>query len=91
MEGKTKSGFKFKVDERILTDWRFTMAVAKTQSASDMEKLHGAHEMVDLLLGADGEKALQDHVAKHNDGFVPADVFMAEVTEIMMAVPKAKN
>ena len=91
MEGKTKSGFKFKVDERIFGDWRFTCAVSRTQSSSDLEKLAGAREMCELLLGEEGHADLMNHVAKANDGFVPADMFMAEVAEIMQASTKAKN
>ncbi len=91
MTGKTKSGFKYDVDERVLTDWRFTLAISKTQSGDDIQKLEGAKDMVELLLGKEGHQALINHVAKANDGFVPADVFMAEVTEIMQGSTKTKN
>ena len=32
MQGETRTGFKFDVDDRILTDWRFTMALTKAQN-----------------------------------------------------------
>ena len=91
MKGKTKSGFKFDIDERVLTDWRFTIAVAKTQGEDTLQKLAGANEMVELLLGAEGHQALIAHVAAANDGYVPSDVFMEEVTEIMQSSAKTKN
>lgn len=91
MTGKTKSGFKFKVDERMLSDWRFTIAVAKTQAGTDLQKLEGVKEMIDLLLGEKGHQDLISHIAKANEGFVPADAIMAEVTEIMEYSKTAKN
>ena len=92
MEGKTKSGFKYNIDERALGDWRFILAVSKIQNGADMDKLEGAVEMVETLLGKDGHKALVAHLAnKSEDGFVSADAIMAEVNEIIAASNKAKN
>ena len=91
MEGKTKSGFKYKVDERAFSDWRFVLAVSKTQSGQDARSMTGATEMVELLLGNEGHKALIEHVAASHDGYAPAEVIMAEVSEIIQASTKAKN
>lgn len=92
MEGKTKSGFKYNIDERALGDWRFILAVEKIQNGADMDKLAGAVEMVETLLGKEGHRALIDHIQKKSeDGFVSADAIMAEVNEIITASTKAKN
>jgi hypothetical protein len=92
MEGKNKSGFKFKFDERALTDWRFLLAVQKVQNGSDLEKVSGAVEMVEIILGKEGHKALVAHIAnKSADGFVSVDAIMAEVNEIIASSNKAKN
>ncbi|MBO7423206.1 MAG: hypothetical protein J6T99_07470 [Oscillospiraceae bacterium] len=87
----TKSGFEFAVDPRILTDWRFTMAVAKTQSGKDIEKLAGVEQMASLLLGDEQYQKLLEHVAEQNQGFVPAEAVIAEMTEIMEAAKEVKN
>lgn len=88
---KTKSGFEYTVDPRILTDWRFTMAVAKIQTGTDLEKMNCVGEMLNLLLGNDQQTKLMEHIAKKNDGFVPAEAIMAEVTEIITKESAAKN
>lgn len=87
----TKSGFEYQVDPRILTDWRFTMAIAKTQNGSDMEKLAGVERMATLLLGNDQYEKLTEHVAGMNQGFVPADAVIAEITEILENAKEPKN
>lgn len=88
---KTKSGFEFAVDPRILTDWRFTTAVSKVQSGTDMEKLASTTDMVMLLLGKEQHDKLMDHIAKKNEGFVPAEEVMKEVTDILSKCGEAKN
>lgn len=87
----TKSGFEYRVDPRILTDWRFTMAVAKTQNGKDMEKLAGVEQMATLLLGDEQYQKLLRHVSDQNQGFVPAETIIAEMTEIMEASKETKN
>lgn len=89
MEGKTKTGFDFNIDDRILTDWRFTMALTKCQNGKGMEQLTGAQEMVSLMLGEEGFNALMEHISKQNDGYVPAEAVMAEVKDIFESkIPK---
>lgn len=91
MQGKTKSGFAYKCDDRVLTDWRFTMAVSKTQSGDGFEKLEGAQKMIQMLLGEDGYEKLMEHIASKNDGYVPAENVMSEVADILNAYKEAKN
>lgn len=87
----TKSGFKAEIDERALKDWRFTQALVKTQKGSDYDKLEGANAIADLLMGPENVSALCDHIAKANDGFVPTDIFMAELSEVILSVKQTKN
>lgn len=87
--GKTKSGFAFKVDERILQDWRFVQALALAQSDVDTAKLKGANDVVSLLLDKEADNLVK-HLMELNDGFAPVDKLMSEVGEIMEKV-KAKN
>ena len=91
MNGKTKSGFEFSCDDRIFSDWRFTMAVSKTQNGTDLERLAGAEQMIELLLGKSEYERLIAHIASNNDGFVPAEAVMGEVTEILNQNNESKN
>ena len=89
MQGKTSTGFKYDIDDRILTDWRFTMALSKCQNGTGMDQLTGAQEMVSLMLGKDGLSDLMNHISEKNDGYVPAEAVMAEVKEIFESkIPK---
>ena len=89
MQGVTKTGFEYSIDERILTDWRFTIALTKCQKSEGMTQLEGAQDMVRLMFGEDGLNKLMDHLAGLNDGFVPAEAVMATVQEIFETkIPK---
>lgn len=90
IEGKTKSGFKFKIDERIQSDWRLVKAIADSQNENSGIKLQGTVNMIKLVLG-DQEELLMQHIKKENDGFIPMEIMNAEITEIIQAIPKAKN
>lgn len=90
IEGKTKSGFKFKVDERIGTDWRLMEAIALSESDDASKKIKGSLDLINLILGKDAEK-LKTHIAKNNDGFIPAEVMNAEVLEIINSLKEIKN
>ena len=89
MQGITSTGFEYDIDDRILTDWRFTMALSKCQNGKGMDQLTGAQEMVKLMLGEDGLSDLMNHISEKNDGFVPAEAVMAEVKDIFESkIPK---
>ena len=90
IEGKTKSGFKFKVDPRIQKDWRLINAIVNAQSEDATLKLQATVEMVKLILG-DQEELFMNHIMNKNDGFLPMEVINTEITEIIQAIPKAKN
>ena len=90
IEGKTKAGFKFSIDERILGDWRLLSAIALSDSKDQSEQIKGTHELVTLILG-DRERDLMDFIAKRNDGYVPADKVAETITEILTSVKELKN
>ena len=90
IEGKTKAGYKFSIDERIVDDWRLLSAIALSESADQSDQIRGAHELVSLVLGAK-EKDLLDFIAKKNDGFVPANKVVEAITEILTEVRELKN
>ncbi len=82
MTGKTSSGFEFKSNPKITNDWRFVKALTAIEKGDDTEKLYASSQIVTLLLGDEGEKALCEHLAEE-DGTVPTDKLMFEVGEIL--------
>lgn len=88
VSGKTKSGFEFSISEHIVDDWRVAKAIAKSQSKKEAEQISGAVEVVGLVLG-DQEEALCDHI-KREDGTVPINALMDEISEIM-TIAKEQN
>lgn len=82
MDGITKSGYKFSIDNRILKDWRFVSALTKCQqSKTEFGKLEGIQEMVKLLFGDKFEEYLA-FIASKNEGFCDSDLIMEEIKEI---------
>lgn len=92
-EGKTKSGFDYAIDERIGKDWRLAnmIAISESEDADASEKLKASSDMFHLILGKDGVKKLEEHVASKNDGFVPMDVMKNELLEIIKSLNETKN
>lgn len=90
IEGKTRTGFKFKIDERIGTDWRVISSIALAESPNPSDQIKGSTQLVKLLLG-DSEEAFMNHVAKKNDGFIPVNAVISELTDIITSTKETKN
>ena len=93
IKGKTKSGIKFQIDERIKDDARFLYYVAKAQDedADVSEKSKAIMGILRLVFGNDdGVITFMDAVAATNNGVCNADVMLSELFEIFDAA-KAKN
>ncbi len=88
VEGKTKSGFKFKVNEKIFSDWDFVTLSDKLRRGEGT--MQDANVLYEMILGSDGMKKLKEHIRKKNDGIVDALAMKEEFTEIV-ASTKAKN
>lgn len=89
--GKTKTGFSFEVDEKMLNDWRLTRALVKMQDKTNTaERFKGVDEALTLLLG-DKVDDLMDHLVKKNKGYAPIEKLTAEIKDIMDSVKAAKN
>ena len=59
--------------------------MAKWNSKKSVEQLEGIQTVVEMLFGGfDSEKYnnFMNHIASQNDGFVPAQTVMSEITEI---------
>ncbi len=84
---KTTSGFECDVNEAALNDYEVLDYIAEIQINSNplFYPL-----LVKKLLGADGEKALREHVRK-DDGFVDNNDIAVEVTDIFTSIKAGKN
>ena len=90
INGKTKSGFKYEIDERVINDWRLLKYIAMSESSDPSEQIKGASNLVSLLLG-NQEQALMEHLSKENDGYVPAVAVTEAITDIITSVNELKN
>lgn len=92
MQGITKSGYEFDIDNRILKDWRFVSALTKCQQSKGdtFKKLEGVQEMARLLF-RDKYDDYMGFIASKNEGFCPSDVIMEEITEIFQSANGSKN
>lgn len=93
VKGKTKSGIKFQLDERIKDDARFLYYLTKAQD-SDIDVTESGKAVMGLLklvFGSDeGVINFMDAVASVNGGVCDVKTMLAELTEMFDAL-KAKN
>lgn len=86
---KTTSGFEFKIDERIKTDWDFLKAIGNLQkNPSDLGLMENLFTM---LLGDKGFEKLKKHIKEQNDGFCPVEALSREFTEIVQSNNELKK
>lgn len=93
VKGKTKSGIKFQLDERIKDDARFLYYLAKSQdeNADVSERSKDVMGILKLVFGNDdGVINFMNAVANANDGVCNVEVMMSELTEMFDAI-NAKN
>lgn len=90
IQGKIKSGFKFKIDERILDDWRVVDAIGLSESTDPSEQIQGARKLVDLILG-ENKQELIDFLASKNNGYVPTTAMVSAIAEIITESKELKN
>ena len=93
VKGKTKSGIKFQMDERIRDDARFLYYLTKAQdeNGSLEDKSKAVMGIMKLIFGTD-ENVIQfmDAVAAVNDGVCNVATMLSELTEMFDAL-NAKN
>lgn len=83
--GKTKSGFEFSIDEAKLDNMEFIDALAEAD-----ENGLAFSKVVRLMFDAEQRKALYDHL-RTEDGRVPVEAMVNEVTDIMQTSAELKN
>lgn len=93
VKGKTKSGIKFQMDERVKDDARFLYYLAKSQSEdADMgERSKAIMGILTLIFGSDeGVIQFMNAVAATHDGVCDVEIMLSELTEMFDAL-SAKN
>lgn len=85
IKGKTKSGFKFKIDETKLNDYRFMKDLSKME-----ENPLRFPAVLEKLLGEEQEEALLEHLEDEN-GHVDAEKVAEELAEILSSGKETKN
>ena len=89
IQGKTKSGIKFQLDERIKDDARFLFYLAKAQDEeADMaEQSKAIMGILKLIFGTDeGVLNFMNAVAACNGGICNVDKLLAELKEMFDAL-----
>ncbi|NVF11882.1 hypothetical protein HV819_07805 [Anaerococcus sp. AGMB00486] len=85
INGKTKSGFKYSIDENVITDFEFIENLENV-----MENGVGLSKTLVILLGEKQKKALINYVRDKKTKRVPIKDVMKEVEDIL-SNPKIKN
>lgn len=85
IKGKTKSGFRYSIDENVITDFEFIENLEKV-----MDNGVGLSKALIFLLGEKQKKALINYVRDKKTKRVPVKDLMKEV-EDMLSNPKLKN
>lgn len=83
VSGRTKSGYEFEVDERLLNDWDVCEQLTRAQSEDRTERMSGFFKLGEMILG-EKLKKLKKHLKV--DGIVPVDKMAWELTEIISIV-----
>ena len=93
VRGKTKSGIKFSLDERIKDDARLLFLIVQIQSDKVSIERKGAlvFDLLNIIFGnEDKVMEFMDEVASKHDGFCSNEILMAELNDIFEALG-AKN
>lgn len=85
VQGKTKTGFEYSIDERIVKDYRYVRALAKLNKGDNIDKFLAFDQISTLMLGNKVEDLIT-HIENLNDGYAPIEAIGAEVTEIIGAL-----
>lgn len=91
IEGTTKSGFKFKIDERCLSDYSILRIIDEYDSSDDMGKMRLIPGLVNFMLGKGGFEKLEKHIRSKNEGFCSITDLQTEILEVMQNTKEIKN
>lgn len=92
VKGKTKSGIKYQIDERIKDDTRLYQFATEMQGTDAQKQSQALFDLLGLIFGGrDGVIEFQNTVANVHEGVCTTEFLMAELTEIMEAINLKKS
>lgn len=86
IEGKTKTGFEFSIDENVMDDWDFFSDVTDLSEGNAVKIV----PILKKLLGNEQLNSLKEH-CRTESGKVPLSAMVAEYSEIMNSSTDTKN
>lgn len=89
LEGKTKSGVKFKVDLDGLKkiEWKLTKQMMRMYSDDENEQINAILDLMDIVLGGKkGVEAFENAIAKAHDGYLTNEIVIAEYKDLLTEV-----
>lgn len=88
VKGKTKSGIKFSMNEKVKEDARllFYLVKIEDEETSDLDKGKYVFKLLELFFGADGVPVFMEEVAGKHDGICDTVSMMTELHEILEAL-----
>lgn len=92
VKGKTKSGIKFQIDERIKDDARLLHCLVDLQSDDTDNQLIAIYRLLELLFGGKaGVIQFENAVASAHDGICTSELLMSELNEIFSKLNLKKS
>ena len=94
VKGKTKSGIKFQMDERVKDDARvlYYMTALQKEGVSPMEVSKHIMDLLSLIFGEqEGVLAFMNEVANANGGVCDVKTMLQELTNIFEAIGAKKS
>ena len=90
INGTTKNGFAFEVNESVGKDFRIIMATKKLNSENTIEKIEGTYDFVEAVLGKSGvEKLIKFVVDKA--GYADTEMVLSEAKEVLAFASENNN
>lgn len=83
---ETTTGFNVELEEGRMDDWQVVKCLRKIDSG----EIQYVVDLLPLLLGEEGTKALENHLQKV-EGTIKFSSMVREVSEILQAQNKTKN
>lgn len=85
INGTTKSGFTFEVNNDVMDDVDVleTLANSENENKTMLQRTASFFDFCALVLGKEQFKALKAHIRENQNGKAPVAVFRTEMEEIM--------
>lgn len=92
VSGKTKSGIKFEIDERIKDDTRLLYILTQIQKEDTSLEKKGQliFDLLGMVFGDAGVMAFMNEVAEKHDGICSTEVMASELNDIFDAINAKK-